>query len=170
MGIQFYTTMSLILAGILVAFLANISVASPTCYPEDFSVAWRYIESDAGGVWYANPTGTGSYQDQLDFCENLGTGATLAAALNDQENSAIEQGLLGETWIGGFTFVANSQKWYWIEGAKGDIMAPIEVTYWNPGQPDNHNGQEECLSVGPSYNGWNDADCNAVSLYALCQF
>lgn len=45
-------------------------------------------------------------------------------------------------WVGGFE---ENQAWYW-KGSRGDNY-PIEVTDWAAHQPDNLNGNQDCLSL-----------------------
>merc|ERR1712110_1221961 len=108
MGSVSLSEMLLLHSGICIAVLAYITVATQ-CYPENFEIAWNYVESDAGGVWYTHLDTTGDFNEQTEACKNIGTGVTLAAALNAQENNALSRSsLLGWTYLGGFTIIPGS--------------------------------------------------------------
>ena len=74
-------------------------------------------------------------------------------------------------WMG-LTDLAAEGKFVWQHS-----FSPLgEYTNWFPGQPDNFNGDEDCVYQKYIDNwGWNDAICESnanyecVSIHALCQ-
>ena len=64
-------------------------------------------------------------------------------------------------WIGGKRSCEKCDTWVWMEGG------PINYFKWNPGNPDNWNGKENCIEVlsgrwwDKDYHGtWNDMICD----------
>ena len=64
-------------------------------------------------------------------------------------------------WIGGKRSCEKCDTWVWVEGG------PINYFKWNPGNPDNWNGKENCIEVlsgrwwNKDYHGtWNDMVCD----------
>ncbi|XP_050509201.1 mannose-binding protein C-like [Diabrotica virgifera virgifera] len=70
--------------------------------------------------------------------------------------------LITECWISGSKFDDN--KWYWL---KGEAMV---FTNWKAGEPNNANGNEDCLAIsnGGTSTGWDDEVCS-VQLYPVCE-
>ena len=78
-----------------------------------------------------------------------------------------------------------NDKWYWIgltdSAVEGQFvwqhsLQPLEWSNWATWQPDNFNGNEDCVCTGSPYNlEWDDAYCIAKNsigykIYALCQY
>lgn len=74
------------------------------------------------------------------------------------------------THVGGMALEGKSlNTWYWLNSGK-EIVYPLKFA---PGQPDNFNDTEYCLSIMKSENGFlfNDVNCNDVDkLKFICQF
>uniref|UniRef100_A0A3Q3RXU7 C-type lectin domain-containing protein n=1 Tax=Mastacembelus armatus TaxID=205130 RepID=A0A3Q3RXU7_9TELE len=94
-------------------------------------------------------------------CHTLG--GNLAPVRDSQENGAF-QNLIGQSkaaWIGG-TDAQQEGKWRWTDGTA------FTYTNWAPGQPDNWQGNENCLHItteGRRF--WNDLDCQ-TPLPSVC--
>ena len=55
--------------------------------------------------------------------------------------------------------------WVWENSS-----VPFNYTYWNPGEPNNAGGNEDCLAFWFSTRKWNDVPCDYASAYKpLCQ-
>merc|ERR1712168_341468 len=161
----YHCKMALLYSAIVVAVFVQV-VAATQCYPENFDYSWNYVESDAGGVWYTHLDVAGDFNQQLENCENIGTGVTLASALNAQENDALYRSMPGPCMLGGFSVVPGSNEWFWVEGQKGDGMVSVKTTFWRPSEPSG--GSENCIMIDTDVNGWNDVICG-LKLYAVCQ-
>ena len=68
-------------------------------------------------------------------------------------------------WIGVNDFRQKGH-WRFVDGT------PVNVTYWNPGEPSSDQGLEFCVQYAKKYNtddkGWNDLRCD-TELAFLCQ-
>jgi hypothetical protein len=125
------------------------------------------------------------------FCAEGATNAA-AAAICDQEgmhlarvDSAAEQTFLADgrvaafgnrpkTWIGG-SDAATENTWLWHDGVQfwegrvnGSAVGGL-FTFWRSDQPDNNNGNQDCILLRDSNSGrWQDSNC-ANSLRFICE-
>jgi cysteine-rich repeat protein len=68
------------------------------------------------------------------------------------------------TWIGLTRAVDGQNQWAWETGARLDAA----LAMWNPGEPNDSGGVEDCVEVGGAGGGWNDLAC-APTRRALCE-
>ena len=93
------------------------------------------------------------WNDAENFCSQ--SGAHLASIHSEQEVAFI-QSLLGpswrgQPWIGG---QRNGSTFEWIDGSTFDF------NNWNPNEPNNFGGQENCIHIYTRNGKWNDIRCN----------
>ncbi|XP_023696791.2 CD209 antigen-like protein C [Paramormyrops kingsleyae] len=105
---------------------------------------------------YYVSNGTKSWNDSREDCRQKG--ADLAIIRSPQEQAFIVN-LKGSFWIG-LSKNEKDRTWKWVDGK----AAPTKNGYWNPGQPDNHQGIERCVESSRFYlpntqKGWNDLPC-----------
>ncbi|MBN1772018.1 MAG: DUF1566 domain-containing protein [Deltaproteobacteria bacterium] len=90
------------------------------------------------------------------YCAEHGTHL---ASLTDAGEAAFAAGLLARhatatnSWVGASEPGAEGS-WTWVSGE------PWAYTRWNPGQPDDHLGNEDCLGVDRGSGNWNDFTCS----------
>uniref|UniRef100_A0A8C2FG03 C-type lectin domain-containing protein n=1 Tax=Cyprinus carpio TaxID=7962 RepID=A0A8C2FG03_CYPCA len=61
------------------------------------------------------------------------------------------------------SFSKGKTKWIGLIGAEPD-GTPVSHTNWGHGEPNNHNGRENCVEMVTTENGtswWNDLNCDA---------
>jgi len=115
---------------------------------------------------------TATWQDALQDCHNRE--AHLAFITNDEDNYLIETFLDDQvfgkyTWIGGNDNVTEGI-WTWEFDTK-----IVNFTNWYPGEPNNVNGNENCLNLfksnipGSLTTKWNDVPCSWLIHY-ICQY
>ena len=69
----------------------------------------------------------------------------------------------GECWIGLQCIDKDQYDYEWMDGTDWDY------TYWNSGEPNNWNDQEDCVHTIDSTGYWNDIDCSVDgSFKPLC--
>lgn len=92
-------------------------------------------------------------------------GGDLASITTDAENLFVEAAIPDTSWLGG-TDAASEGTWLW---SNGDAWS---YANWNAGEPNNTNGNENCLTIYGVATGvlgfWNDADCATVYPY-VCE-
>nr|XP_046263019.1 C-type lectin domain family 4 member M-like isoform X2 [Scatophagus argus] len=67
-------------------------------------------------------------------------------------------------WIG-LTDSLQEGTWMWVDGT------PVTTTYWEPGQPNSYNGNQDCGEIVPKSSGvgqWNDDGCFADQIW-ICE-
>ncbi|XP_065145822.1 galactose-specific lectin nattectin-like [Paramisgurnus dabryanus] len=87
--------------------------------------------------------------------------ANLASVRNIVENNFLLSVLAADTsvWIGGHDAAVEGQ-WLWTDGSQFDF------TNWCSGQPDNFQGNENCLEINYTTNRcWNDQPCSVRFRY-----
>uniref|UniRef100_A0A7N9AK97 Type-2 ice-structuring protein-like n=1 Tax=Mastacembelus armatus TaxID=205130 RepID=A0A7N9AK97_9TELE len=90
----------------------------------------------------------------------------LASVRDAKEYAAIQKVITdakgtGLIWLGGHDLTQEG-KWKWIDGT------PFTYTKWRPGQPDNWQGNEDCLHLNAEGKWfWNDLDCQ-TPLPSVC--
>ena len=69
----------------------------------------------------------------------------------------------GEYWVGGADR-AEEGVWKWVS-SKTPISSAVKD--WNPGEPNNSGGDEDCLTINHGGH-WNDRPCHNVYRY-VCE-
>jgi len=92
------------------------------------------------------------------FCQSLG--GFLAEIVTPEQNGFMEQILFEQhpdvMWLGA-TDVITENQWFW---SHSDTPMSRYFTDWNPGEPTNSQGQEDCLTFNYKYKHWNDVPCD----------
>jgi len=106
-----------------------------------------------------------------DFCR--GEGGHLATVNTNATKEFVLEGLarknLNWTWIGG-SDIENEGVWKWTD------CTPWEPVFWAPGQPDNTQNNQDCLTLVHNWywnNGvlnrmWDDLHCSYTEIAFLC--
>ncbi|XP_018558538.1 collectin-11 isoform X4 [Lates calcarifer] len=91
----------------------------------------------------------------------------LKAGFNNLKNAYVN-GLLGvsqNAWIG-LTDHLKEGTWMWVDGT------PVTIQYWQPGQPNSFNGNQDCGEIVQQSLGkvgeWNDDGCFSEQLW-ICE-
>ncbi|XP_061589669.1 macrophage mannose receptor 1 [Cololabis saira] len=78
-------------------------------------------------------------------------------------NTMVGTGDVAAAWIGMRMFgVANGQ-YIWED------LSPVTYTHWAPGEPNNANGEEQCVQMNRHQGGWNDANCGRAGAGYVCK-
>ena len=103
--------------------------------------------------------GAATYLEAAERCEALGMELL---RLDDVDTDAYlqrEAHLLGMT---GYWIRAIETQWGWSWSR--DTYEPVTYSAWIPGEPNNDNGNEDCVHVQPR-RGWNDVPCTIQQPY-----
>ena len=101
----------------------------------------------------------------LQYCWNAGGHLSEFDSLDEEK--ALDSILASDSnfWIGLSDF-AHEGTWRWQESHQEP-----SYTNWNEGEPNNKDGDEDC--VNKTWNGnefkWNDVNCSVDDAHALCQ-
>eukprot|EP01084_Bolivina_argentea_P023253 43366_1 len=99
-----------------------------------------------------------SFDQAEAFC-NSRYGTHLASILNANEQIETSNLCKGQCWIG-LSDTDQEGTFKWIDGS------PFSYSDWDPNEPNNHGGNEDCADINLSHH-WNDVPCT-LSLNFLC--
>ena len=117
----------------------------------------------------------GSWFQAKAYCEDKGGRLAIVNSQADNEEIASQTSAKGATdvWLGG-TDSASEGSWEWAHTGISFTSSPY--TNWNPGEPNDLGGNEDCmemrLSANDGQNEWNDNDCvrDDRSRAVACEF
>ncbi|KAK2888177.1 uncharacterized protein [Channa argus] len=115
--------------------------------------------------YYYNDTDIVDFHTAMTRCYT--EKATLVSIHNKDEqayvNSMVGTGKVSAAWIGmRVTGVVNEQ-YMWVD------FSPVTYTHWGPGEPNNANGEEQCVQMNRHQGGWNDANCGRSGAGYVCK-
>lgn len=124
---------------------------------------WR--KSDKGICYYYNDTDIVDFHTALLRC--FQEKALLVSIHNAEEqayvNSMVGTGEVSAAWIGMAMFGIASGQYMWVDNS------PVTYTHWAPGEPNNANGEEQCVQMNRHQGGWNDANCGRAGAGYVCK-
>jgi hypothetical protein len=102
-----------------------------------------------------------AWLDARSFCQAWG--GDLVQIDSPQENAALVERIQGSVWIGA-NDLDEEGMFRWAQGNLLDFEA------WNPGQPNNLDGDEDCADLNAFSGRWSDVPCSGdESRRALCE-
>ncbi|XP_010779971.1 C-type mannose receptor 2-like [Notothenia coriiceps] len=109
--------------------------------------------------------------DIVDFHTAMGRcyeeKASLVSILNKDEqayvNTMVGTGQVASAWIGMRMFGITGGQYMWVD------FSPLTYTHWSPGEPNNANGEEQCVQMNRLQGGWNDANCGRAGAGYVCK-
>ncbi|XP_024917706.1 macrophage mannose receptor 1 isoform X1 [Cynoglossus semilaevis] len=114
--------------------------------------------------YYYNDTNVVDFHTAMVRCYH--ENASLVSILNSNEqafvNSMVGTGKVAASWIGMRVFGIASAQYMWVD------QSPVTYTHWASGEPNNANGEEQCVQFNRHQGGWNDANCGRTAGY-LCK-
>lgn len=125
---------------------------------------WR-VQDGGNGHWYAFNPNLVSWQGAREIAR--ARGGELASLTSAAERvfwmsmipvGAGIPGCVGCAWLGGYQdraapdYAEPAGGWRWTDGS------PWSYTFWNPGEPNNLNGQDYLYGSGPTNGRWDDSD------------
>lgn len=114
-----------------------------------------------GGHAYFISTATATWTDARRACADMGYGmVTLNDAAEEQWLKAQVSSPSAEWWLG-ISDRDTEGAWVWSED-------PSAYTHWNPGEPNNSQGAEDCGLFLNALGGWHDAPCSISRSY-VCE-
>ncbi|XP_052059640.1 perlucin-like protein [Mytilus californianus] len=130
---------------------------SPRC-----RAGWKELKDRC----YFFSTDKKSWHEAEVKCRNLG--GYLAQVTDSAENSWIVSMITSKKvnqqnyWIGATDFKEGDWKWV-------NDLSKVHFTSWDSGQPDNHQGKEDCAHFGHTHKyKWNDHECSNIFGY-ICE-
>ncbi|XP_074486703.1 CD209 antigen-like protein C [Sebastes fasciatus] len=101
-----------------------------------------------------------SWQESREDCQQRGADLII---INSKEEQDFGSQFKRDTWIG-LTDSETQGTWKWVDGTA------LGTSYWYPGEPNNHNGTEDCGEIWNSEknNNWNDVQCKKQN-YWICE-
>ncbi|XP_047425524.1 macrophage mannose receptor 1 [Mugil cephalus] len=93
--------------------------------------------------------------------------ARLVSILDKNEqayvNSMVGTGEVAAAWIGMRVLGIASEQYIWVD------HSPVTYTHWGSGEPNNANGEEQCVQMHRLQGGWNDANCGRPEAGYVCK-
>ena len=86
----------------------------------------------------------------------------LAMVTSKAEQQALASNISQKVWIGLYRDPNDDLRWLWVDRSKATY------TNWNPGEPNDAGGVEDCAHMLPPAGKWNDLACSG-SLKYLCE-
>ncbi|KAK7896517.1 hypothetical protein WMY93_021842 [Mugilogobius chulae] len=111
--------------------------------------------------YYYNDTDAVDFHTAMMRC--YAEKATLVSILSRDEqayvNTMVGTGNVAAAWIGLRMFGIADGQYMWVD------FSPLTYTHWGPGEPNNANGEEQCVQMNRHQGGWNDANCGRMAGY-----
>ncbi|XP_072570731.1 uncharacterized protein [Paramormyrops kingsleyae] len=135
------------------------AIPAPEC---GTNPGWRKHE---GLCYYYNDTDIVDFHTALLQCW---AEKSLLASINskaEQEfvNTMVGTGQVASAWIGLRMFGIADGEYMWLDGS------PVTYVHWGPGEPNNANGEEECVQIKRYPGTWNDENCGRAMAGYLCK-
>ncbi|XP_026154124.1 macrophage mannose receptor 1 isoform X2 [Mastacembelus armatus] len=134
-------------------------VPAPDC---GTNVAWR---KNSTICYYYNDTDIVDFHTAMLRC--YAEKARLVSILNNEEqayvNSMVGTGKVDTAWIGMRMSSMTNEQFIWVD------HSPVTYTHWAPGEPNNANGEEQCVQMNRHQGGWNDANCGRGGAGYVCK-
>ncbi|XP_041645847.1 C-type lectin domain family 4 member M-like isoform X1 [Cheilinus undulatus] len=120
---------------------------------------WKRFGTGCYSVLSVKKNWTSSRRD----CLNQGADLTIINSSQEQMfvNTLLQTGV--NAWIG-LTDSLTEGTWTWVDGSL------VTVSYWQEGQPNSHEGEQDCGEIVQSgeVGGWNDDGCFAENV-GICE-
>jgi len=113
-----------------------------------------------GDHCYFYGTDTKSWFDAEDYCKEEGghLASVNTPAIQDYVLNELTRRGLDYAWFGG-NDIEEEGVWKWTD------LTPWEFTSWGPGEPDNHNGNQDCLVYDDNKYKWDDIGCSTKETF-----
>ncbi|XP_062340567.1 macrophage mannose receptor 1 [Osmerus eperlanus] len=132
---------------------------SPDC---GTNLGWR---KSNGICYYYNDTDIVDFHTAMHRCYQ--EKARLASILNQEEqayiNTMVGTGKIDAAWIGMRVFGNTGAEYMWVD------WSPVTYVHWGPGEPNDANGEEQCVQMNRHQGSWNDANCGRASAGYVCK-
>ncbi|KAL2099694.1 hypothetical protein ACEWY4_004088 [Coilia grayii] len=93
--------------------------------------------------------------------------ARLVSIPNEKEhayvNTMVGTGQVDTAWIGLRMFGVAGGQYLWVDGS------PVTYVHWGPGEPNDANGEEQCVQMRRHPGDWNDVNCGRATAGYVCK-
>nr|XP_040053507.1 macrophage mannose receptor 1 [Gasterosteus aculeatus aculeatus] len=123
---------------------------------------WR---KNSNICYYYNDTDIVDFHTAMRRCYHE---KALLVSIHDREeqayvNTMVGTGDVAAAWIGMRMLGIASGQYMWVDSS------PVTYTHWGPGEPNNANGEEQCVQMNRHQGGWNDANCGRAGAGYVCK-
>ncbi|TRY84221.1 hypothetical protein DNTS_026642 [Danionella cerebrum] len=123
---------------------------------------WR---KHAGACYYYNDTDIVDFHMAMVRCYE--EKSLLASIANEHEQefivSLVGTGQAAAAWIGMRMLGIAEGEYLWVD------MSPVTYVHWAPGEPNDANGEEQCVQMNRYPGSWNDANCGRATAGYVCK-
>ncbi|KAM8828848.1 secretory phospholipase A2 receptor isoform 3-T3 [Spinachia spinachia] len=115
--------------------------------------------------YYYNDTDVVDFHTAMTRCYHE---KALMVSIHDRDeqayvNTMVGTGDVAAAWIGMRMLGIASGQYMWVDSS------PVTYTHWGPGEPNNANGEEQCVQMNRHQGGWNDANCGRAGAGYVCK-
>ncbi|KAM6984693.1 macrophage mannose receptor 1-like [Aplochiton taeniatus] len=123
---------------------------------------WR---KDRNMCYYYNDTDVVDFHTAMQRC--YAEKALLVSIHTPEEqvyvNSMVGTGQVSAAWIGMMVLGITGAEYKWVD------WSPVTYVHWGPGEPNNANGEEQCVQMNRHQGSWNDANCGRAAAGYVCK-
>ncbi|KAL4617320.1 macrophage mannose receptor 1-like [Arapaima gigas] len=123
---------------------------------------WRKHE---GVCYYYNDTEHVDFYTAMMRCGHEKAHLVSILSKKEQEfvSSMVGTGNVEAAWIGLRMFGLAGGQFVWLD------ESPLSYIHWGPGEPNNANGEEQCVQINRYPGTWNDVNCGRDSAGYVCK-
>ncbi|XP_036973174.1 macrophage mannose receptor 1 [Acanthopagrus latus] len=134
-------------------------VPAPDCGPNP---GWR---KNNNICYYYNDTDIVDFHTAMVRCYKEKARLVSIHSTEEQAfvNTMVGTGEVTAAWIGMWMSGIASGQYHWVD------HSAVSYTHWAPGEPNNANGEEQCVQMNRHQGTWNDANCGRAGAGYVCK-
>ena len=141
-------------------------------FPGPCKTDWHYYEGSCYLFQINGDDNKKSWEDATDACANEGAGLVRIGSKDEDDFILAKFEELNSGTTDLFIFTAGNDqveegRWIW-SGRSGTMSETMQYRNWIGDEPNNLEGNENCLALWPIHKGWFDISCSGKNYY-ICE-